>query len=89
MEISRGYIWDKDTNKPLKKDDDAMENFYRLCLQGLSYIEPASAEDYDLPNNNIDLSNVIIRPHEFGNMDFEETGERSRRVARYASRYRR
>lgn len=60
-EISRKYMWDAETNKPLKQDDDMMENFYRLCLQGLSYIEPAGVNDYapirpgDLPDNVLDI----------------------------------
>lgn len=87
MEISRGYMWDKDTNKPKKDKDDAMENFYRLALQGLSYVEPAEDSDFDLPTAPVDLSNVIIRPDEFGADPFEETEIADRR-ARYASRYR-
>lgn len=61
FEISRGYQWDKETNKPLKQDDDMMENFYRLVLQGLTYVEPAGVNDYvpipagDLPENVIDI----------------------------------
>jgi hypothetical protein len=55
FEISRGYVWDSDTNKPKKENDDAMENLYRLCLQGLTYIEPASFSDYS-----------PIRPRDFG-----------------------
>jgi hypothetical protein len=55
FEISRGYVWDSDTNKPKKENDDAMENLYRLCLQGLTYIEPASFGDY-----------IPIRPRDFG-----------------------
>lgn len=49
FEIARGYVWDEETNKPKKENDDAMENFYRLCLQGLNYIEPATDEDYKAP----------------------------------------
>lgn len=61
FEISRGYQWDKDTNKPLKQDDDMMENLYRLVLQGLTYVEPAAYNDYvslpptDLPENVLDI----------------------------------
>lgn len=64
FEISRGFIWDKDTNKPLKKDDDAMENFYRLCLQGLQYIEPSSADDY-IPTRRRDPGFTTVDPFEF------------------------
>jgi hypothetical protein len=88
MEISRGYIWDGETNKPLKKNDDAMENLYRLALQGLEYVEPSSINDYrSLPPR--DYSNVVIRPNEFRSPDyFEETRQEEKR-ARFASRYRR
>lgn len=46
FEISRGFVWDGDENKPVKKNDDMMENLHRLCLQGLTYIEPAGEYDY-------------------------------------------
>ncbi len=83
FEISRGYIWDEDTNKPKKKNDDAMENFYRLVLQDrLVYVEPSTAADY-LPVAPRDLSNVIIRPNEFGFNTFEETTPRVARASRY------
>lgn len=59
FEISRGYIWDQDTNKPLKENDDAMENFYRLCLQGLSYIEPSTDRDYTPIVPRADFGNVV------------------------------
>lgn len=86
MEISRGYIWDGETNKPVKKNDDAMENLYRLCLQGLSYIEPSGINDYVMPKAR-DIDNVIIRPDEFSSSPFEESQKRDRRAA-FASRYR-
>lgn len=54
-EIARGFMWDGETNKPVKKDDDAMENFYRLCLQGLSYIEHEASS---LPPNVIPLRDL-------------------------------
>lgn len=85
MEISRGYIWDKETNKPKKDKDDAMENLYRLCLQGLDYIEPADDLDYtafkprDLPQN-------VIEPFEFAPQDaVRKEREKQRRFRqRYA-----
>lgn len=88
MEISRGYIWDGETNKPVKDKDDAMENFYRLCLQGLRYIEP-SASDYQRSTTFSDnISNVIIRPDEFATdfNTFEE--QKPARSKAFASRYR-
>lgn len=56
FEISRGYIWDGETNKPVKLNDDAMENFYRLALQGLSYIEhePSTALPNVIPMRALD-----------------------------------
>lgn len=59
FEISRGYIWDGDTNKPFKENDDAMENFYRLCLQGLSYVPPSSISEYSPVAARSDFSNVV------------------------------
>lgn len=47
FEISRGFVWDGDKQKPVKNNDDMMENFYRLCLQGLDYIEPS--DTYYIP----------------------------------------
>lgn len=40
-EISR-YCWDKDKNKPVDKDDHMMENFYRLLLEDMVYIDPSN-----------------------------------------------
>jgi len=34
-----GYMWDKDTNKPVDKDDHMMENLYRICLLNTQYID--------------------------------------------------
>jgi hypothetical protein len=36
-EIAR-YSWKEGENKPIDKDDHAMENFYRLELQELKYV---------------------------------------------------
>lgn len=84
-EISRGFIWDGDTNKPVKKDDDAMENFYRLCLQGLSYIEHETSQ---LPANVIPLRQLdTLHPLDFTGLDtlpeFDEP-----KISVHASRYR-
>lgn len=46
FEISRGFIWDSDADKPIKDNDDMMECLYRLVLQGLTYVEPALDLDY-------------------------------------------
>jgi hypothetical protein len=82
FEISRGFVWDEDTNKPVKKNDDAMENLYRLALQDLSYVEPSST--FTSSNTYVasepDYSNVINLS------DFEEPTPRKRSVA-FASRY--
>ena len=37
-----GYMWDKDTQKAQKVDDDMMENLYRLILLDTVYVEPES-----------------------------------------------
>lgn len=83
FEISRGFVWDGDENKPVKKNDDMMENLHRLCLQGLDYIEPAGENDY---------SPIMPRDFDTESLDFslasDEDLERSRsRRARLASRY--
>jgi len=40
-----GYMWDEETQKPMKKDDHMMENLYRLCLWDTQYI-PLEDEVY-------------------------------------------
>lgn len=35
-----GYMWDKETNKPVDKDDHMMEDLYRVLLLNTQYIEP-------------------------------------------------
>jgi len=35
-----GYMWNKDTGKPLDKDDHMMENLYRILLLNTQYVEP-------------------------------------------------
>jgi hypothetical protein len=85
FEISRGYIWDGETNKPKKENDDAMENFYRLCLQGLQYVEPSTVLSFTPPVVS-DLPPNVISPNEFST-NFEDTG-RARKRASFASRYR-
>lgn len=85
FEISRGYVWDSDTNKPKKQNDDAMENFYRLCLQGLTYIEPASLSDY-IPIKPRDFGTFTrIRPDELA---IEDTSVDRRKRERFNKRYR-
>jgi hypothetical protein len=61
FEIARGFIWDGEENKPVKNNDDMMECLYRLVLQGLTYVEPATDFDYrpipaqPIPTNVIDM----------------------------------
>ena len=84
-EISRGFQWDKDTNKPVKKDDDAMENFYRLTLKGLDYVEPAQSDDYaPIPVRDIPLSMDYL------SLDADPEAERRAEKNRlYEARYQR
>lgn len=35
-----GYMWNKETNKPVDKDDHMMENLYRICNLNTQYMEP-------------------------------------------------
>ena len=40
------YEWDsKRENKPIDKNDHMMENFYRLILNGLDWVDPISNEE--------------------------------------------
>lgn len=85
FEISRGYIWDGETNKPVKDKDDAMENLYRLALQGLSYIEPATSADYE-PIHLLDLPENVLDIGEWGDPFAEEKATTKRAV--HSLRYR-
>lgn len=84
FEISRGFVWDGDENKPVKKNDDMMENLHRMCLQGLVYIEPTGEYDY-----------APIRVRDFDTIDItlpldpdeSEVHAKTSRM-RHASRYR-
>lgn len=89
MEIARGFIFDptKD-DKPLKKNDDMMENLYRLCLEGLTYIEPALVEDYYTPKVLPDPVQEFSLS-DFGGLDDDWTTERKRPAGISALRYRR
>ncbi|HDY89971.1 MAG TPA: hypothetical protein ENH82_17855 [bacterium] len=40
-----GYMWDKETNKPTKKNDHMMEGLYRICLLNTQYY-PLSDDDF-------------------------------------------
>lgn len=84
MEISRGYVWDGETNKPVKDKDDAMENLYRLCLQGLEYIEPAKFTDY-VPIAPRELPPNIIDAFEFFSDDSAKKANEKK--ARFRQRY--
>jgi len=39
-----GYMWDKDTNKPMDKDDHMMENLYRIILLDTQWYDDAQFE---------------------------------------------
>lgn len=84
FEIARGFIWDGEANKPVKNNDDMMECLYRLVLQGLTYIEPASDDDFVAPPVRDIASNVLSFP------DFSPFAEsdREEKTRAYASRYR-
>jgi hypothetical protein len=86
FEISRGYVWDADTNKPRKENDDAMENLYRLALQGLPYIEPASVNDYISIKPRNFKPYATIRPDELA---VALSPEPDIKLKRFNERYRR
>jgi hypothetical protein len=50
-----GYMWDKETQKPLKENDDMMENLYRLLLLDTQYVDP---EDEDWEEEDHEDENV-------------------------------
>ncbi len=41
-----GYMWNKDSGKPVDKDDHFMENLYRICLLDTKYIDYDEEEAY-------------------------------------------
>lgn len=41
------YVYDMKTNKPKDENDHMMENLYRLVLNGLGYVQPPTASDYN------------------------------------------
>jgi hypothetical protein len=86
FELFRGYIWDADTNKPKKENDDAMENLYRLALQGLTYIEPATINDFVAIKPRDFATPTIIRPNELA---ISDTSSVLSKRERFAKRYRR
>ena len=42
-----GWMYDKDTQKPAKEDDDMMENLYRLLLLKTQWSTPFEYMDYE------------------------------------------
>ena len=94
FEISRGFIWDGEENRPIKKNDDMMENLYRLCLDGLPYIEPATDYEYTIIKERPITSNIIAFDefHSSGGFDeFDTDSETNRKADKrraYAGRYR-
>ena len=41
-----GWMWEKETNKAIKRDDHMMENLYRLCLLNTQYYPPEDEDEY-------------------------------------------
>lgn len=84
-EVSRGFIWDGEENKPVKKDDDMMECLYRLVLQGLIYVEPALDHEYS-PLPPRDIPSNVLR-FDFGE-DWDAKRAAADRATSRANRYR-
>lgn len=61
-EIQR-FCWDEKTNKPIDKDDHAMECLYRSVLDEPTYIPPPTEEDRqpvrEMSIGDVDLSNEL------------------------------
>ena len=83
FEISRGFIWDGENNKPIKENDDMLENLYRICLQGLTYIEPATDADYKQPGE-FDYDDIELKGF-YGDSD-QSVAARAAKL-RHAKRY--
>jgi len=45
-----GYMWDKETQKPVDKDDHMMENLYRVCLLDTHWEAPEAYDDFWEPS---------------------------------------
>ncbi len=59
-EIQR-YVWDDD-GKPVDKNDHMMENFRRLVMGGLEYIEPSEVKYVVQPMMNLDSVSTSLPP---------------------------
>jgi hypothetical protein len=65
------YEWDqKRENKPIDKNDHMMENFYRLVLNGLDWLDPNDTEYDFIPQRVVDGSTLTIPV-------YKESGERT------------
>ena len=53
-----GWMWDKETQKASKEDDDMMENLYRLLLLNTQWTPPVEYIDSDF-NHTFDDRNVV------------------------------
>lgn len=85
FEIQRGFVYEEGKDVPKKENDDMMECLYRLVLQGLRYVEPATSQDYSpLPFREIP-ANVLS--YDFGSelVNTEAREKKARHTARYRS----
>jgi hypothetical protein len=61
------YIWDpKRPDKARAKDNDMMENFYRLVIEGLDYVEPQAADDFQMMERTVGGVNMKANGVVFG-----------------------
>lgn len=56
-----GYMWDKDTNKAVDKDDHMMENLYRICELNTQYEDMSGSfyEKYMVQEDSMDNRSAI------------------------------
>lgn len=51
------YIWDpRNPEKPKAKNNDMMEDFYRLVIEGLHYVEPQEVSDFVIAPRNAEYA---------------------------------
>lgn len=61
------YVWDKEKEKPVDKDDHMMECFYRACVVGLEWKDPTTAT-YDQRDLRFNRERLDLSPFSEGSL---------------------
>lgn len=61
------YVWDKEKEKPVDKDDHMMECLYRACTAGLDWRDPQTAP-FDQRDNRYSRERLDLTPLSGGNL---------------------